>query len=248
MPFVRSSSLDLEQTQPCTTTSTSLKSNLSKVRRLYNKNIKPYAFGKPRRYSLQLGVHREEGSTLHDCNLNRGLNLSDSEASSGSGTGTPPPPHADSTLGLGCAVKRPFQLNFKEVKSNPSSPSKSGYAGGGFMLTAGALGMAQSSYLPATCSEESQLLTLNQCGAGNGNGGQPFLTRSKSLDDLTALLNLQEDPDYLRQQLKLFPPNPTLLRQLERRIASSRFATGAHSDSPCDIIENVLQRISRLEM
>lgn len=223
------------------------------VRRCHLQNYKPYI--KPRRYSLQLGTHREEPQSAHDLHLNmsRGLNLSDSDASSGagSGTGTPPPPNISSSA---CGqlsehfkqavLQRPFQLSFKEVRSNPTSPQRSfvGLAPGcgpGLGLGVAGQGHAHSAYLPV--SDEAQQQSSFEGGGGALNAEQHFLTRSKSLDDLTIFLNLNQEDPNIRHSLKLFA-NQAVLRRLDGSIP------GTASASSCDMFENVLQRISRLEM
>lgn len=111
------------------------------LRRVHHQSYKPYNLGKPsRRFSLQLGIHREERSSFGPSpdNLNLRSGLSDSEASSGSGTGTPPPsyhpPHPPSNLSFqGCTLildpgfnlRLKSPLMFKETKSNPGSPTNS---------------------------------------------------------------------------------------------------------------------------
>lgn len=109
------------------------------LRRVHHQSYKPYNLGKPsRRFSLQLGIHREERPfNCESNNLNLRSGLSDSEASSGSGTGTPPPGHPHQphqhppshlsfqgcTLILDPGFNLRLKSPFKETKSNPGSPT-----------------------------------------------------------------------------------------------------------------------------
>ncbi|KAI1289652.1 hypothetical protein HDE_08328 [Halotydeus destructor] len=229
------SSLDLEQIPGMN--AAVFKANFSKPRRL---RTAPYSFSaKLRRCSLQADGKRDKPIGVKDLCLAYGL--SDSEASSGSGTGTPPP-GGDYSHAMTLNLKRPFHLDFKEVKSNPTSPVKQ-FSGIAFQHH-----HTQSSYLPTTCSEATHnVLTRGQYDIGPTfvhQPGQAFLNRSKSLDDLNVLLNLQEAISIrpqVQQPMKYFPNTLLTTSPFDGSLIEA-------TEPSCDMFDNVVQRISRLEM